>query len=76
MNAVINAARNGVSVVGGKLYLYGWDCHKKVDTVDIVPCKLCSRVLVNAGIVEVIYNGADGFKSLFVDDLLRLGEAI
>ena len=52
-NAVINAARNGNSVLGGKLYLYGIDA-KTNKPVAGMPCPRCKRVLINAGIKEVI----------------------
>jgi len=52
-NSIINAARNGVSVLGGTLYLYGIDV-KTGKTVEGMPCPRCKRVLVNAGIKYVI----------------------
>jgi len=52
-NAVINAARNGSSVLGGTLYLYGIDV-KTNKPVAGMPCPRCKRVLINAGIKEVI----------------------
>lgn len=42
-NAIIQAARGGVSIDGAKLYVNG------------TPCKMCWRLIKNAGIVEVIY---------------------
>ena len=52
-NAVINAARQGVSVLGGVLYLYGYDCVLG-KTIKAVPCMMCERVIANAGIVKVV----------------------
>lgn len=51
-NAVINAARNGVSVMGGTLYILG--VRPGGETTVSEPCKRCSRVLVNAGIARVV----------------------
>ena len=45
-NCIINAARYGVSVLGGKMYIYG---------KGVSPCYRCKRAMKNAGIVEVIY---------------------
>lgn len=45
MNAVAQAARNGVRTDGAKLY------------VNTYPCWPCFKVLANAGIVEVVYTG-------------------
>lgn len=42
-NAVSNAARNGVSVLGCTLYMNS-----------IIPCKNCYGTLINAGIVEIV----------------------
>jgi len=52
-NAIINAARNGNSVLGGTLYLFGIDT-KTGKPVAGVPCPRCKRVLINAGIKEVV----------------------
>ena len=43
VNAISNAARLGVSVLGSALYM---NC--------IIPCKNCFGTLINAGIVEII----------------------
>ena len=43
LNAVLKAAKEGVSCLGAKLY------------VTLSPCLQCSAMLVNAGISEVIY---------------------
>jgi dCMP deaminase len=45
-NAVSNAARLGVSVLGSTLYM---NC--------IIPCKNCFGTLINAGIVEIVVDG-------------------
>lgn len=49
MNCIINAARNGVSVLDGEMYIYfeRLDGQKKKHG-DI--CMMCKRVLINAGI--------------------------
>jgi len=52
-NAVINAARNGNSVIDGTIYLYGIDV-KTNKPVAGMPCPRCKRVLINAGIKEVV----------------------
>lgn len=53
MNALINAARAGVSVLGGTLYLSGADA-KTGATIAPVPCEMCKRVIINAGIKCVV----------------------
>jgi dCMP deaminase len=47
-NAIINAARQGSSVIGGILYL--WASEIKVKE----PCYRCRRMIKNAGIKKVI----------------------
>ncbi len=44
-NAVINAARYGISTLGTVLY-----CTNQ-------PCMLCARMLVNAGVIRVVHQG-------------------
>jgi len=60
INAIINAARAGTSVLGGVMYLYGED--KDGNVIYGKPCKLCRRVIVNAGITEIIMPGEKAFK--------------
>ena len=43
-NAIIQAAYHGVSVKGSMLY------------TTFAPCLTCTKMIINAGIVEVVYN--------------------
>ena len=52
-NCIANAARNGSSVLGGTLYLYGIDA-KTNKPVAGMPCPRCKRLIINAGIVQVV----------------------
>ena len=52
-NAIIQAARDGVSIEGSVLY-----CTTQ-------PCTQCTKMLINAGITEIVY--AEGYP----DDLAR-----
>jgi dCMP deaminase len=67
MNAIINAARAGVSLLGGTMYLYGENV-KDNSIADAKPCKLCRRVIINAGIKKVVAKTKDGYKEFNVDD--------
>lgn len=58
-NAILNAARNGSSVIGGTLYLYGLN-PKTGDTLDSTPCDRCKRAIINSGIERVVTIMADG----------------
>jgi dCMP deaminase len=44
-NAIIQAAYHGVSVRNGVMY------------VTISPCLMCAKMIINAGIKEVVYDG-------------------
>ncbi len=57
-NSITNAARNGVSVFGGSLYIVGVDGEGK--TVMSIPCNRCKRILINAGIKRVVFLESDG----------------
>lgn len=69
-NAIINAARNGVSVIGGKLFLYGEDI-KTSRIYPVPPCWRCKKAIINAGIVEVIVKEEKGFKLYRVSDWIE-----
>lgn len=54
MNCIINAARNGVSVLDADIYIY----FERLDEQKIKhgePCLMCSRMIKNAGIKKVIF---------------------
>lgn len=51
INAIINAARHGVNIEGGKMYIY----FERIDgnkTKHGGPCVMCKRALINVGIVD------------------------
>ena len=52
MNAVINAARAGVSLLGGTMYLYIED--RNGQRIDSLPCFICKKVIINAGINRMV----------------------
>lgn len=57
MNCIINAARNGVSILDGDMYVY----FERLDGQKIKcgnPCLICSRMIKNAGIKKVIFKEA------------------
>lgn len=58
-NAIINAARAGVSLLGGNMYIFG----SAADTsapINAFPCFICKKMLVNAGLNRVICSTSDG----------------
>ena len=58
-NAIIQAARLGVSIDGATLY-----CTHQ-------PCVLCAKMIVNAGITRVVYG--EGYPDAFAVDMLNEG---
>ena len=59
-NAVYNAARTGVSLVGCTLYLFGFT----------VPCTECSKAIIQSGIVRVVSKAYRGDPEWWTDDLI------
>lgn len=51
MNAIISASRQ--EMLGATLYLYGFDA-KTGKSIDAKPCTICSRLIKNAGIENII----------------------
>ena len=56
-NAIIQAALHGISVKGATLY-----CSN-------LPCAICSKMLINAGITEVFYR--EGYADTLASDLME-----
>lgn len=52
MNAVIHASR--AQTMGAVMYLFGIEVATGLPTTNPEPCLLCRRVIINAGIVEVV----------------------
>lgn len=51
-NAIISASRR--DMIDSTLYLVGFKDGKKLDPKDVQPCKICERMIANAGIHSVI----------------------
>jgi dCMP deaminase len=63
-NAIINAARAGVSLLGGDMYIYG-SATGKFQPIDAFPCFICKKMIINAGLNRVICSTADGKMKVF-----------
>lgn len=57
-NAIIQAAYHGVSIQGGTLYCTN------------LPCSICTKMVINAGITEIFYKGgyADELASVLLEE--------
>jgi dCMP deaminase len=51
-NAIISASRR--DMIGSTLYLVGFEVGKRIPVELIKPCKICEKMIVNSGIVEVV----------------------
>ncbi|MBN1376770.1 AAA family ATPase [Candidatus Woesearchaeota archaeon] len=73
MNAIINAARAGVSVLDGTMYLYGEKLYKgEGKRIDVFPCFICKKMIINAGIKRFVAGREDGSLKVFnVEDWVK-----
>ena len=70
MNAIINAARAGVSILGGDIYIWGTD--EKGNPINTFPCFLCKKMIINAGLKRVICSQENGdYKIYNVSDWVK-----
>ena len=72
-NAIINAARAGVSIYGGVMYIYGFN---KVDEELCLgyPCLMCLKATINAGIKNIIYSNPEDVEGFTLLSLSRVVE--
>jgi len=63
-NAIINAARAGVSLLGGDMYICG-SIYGKGEPIDAFPCFICKKMIINAGLNQIICSTADGKMKIF-----------
>jgi dCMP deaminase len=70
MNAIINAARAGVSLLDGDMYLYTAKNEESgFSPVRAYPCLVCKKMIINAGIKNFIGINEDGSYSKYrIDD--------
>ena len=57
-NAIINAGRAGVSLLGGDMYIVA--STRTDQPINAFPCFICKKMIINAGIVRVICRRDDG----------------
>lgn len=51
-NAIISASRR--DMIGSTLYLVGFDMSGRLDATDVAPCKICEKMIINAGIERIV----------------------
>lgn len=72
-NAIINAARAGVSLLGGDIFIYGKS--RETDQVlNAFPCFICKKMIINCGLKRVVTSVSDESKesiTFFVEDWIN-----
>jgi len=69
-NAIINAARAGVSLLGGDMYLSTQGREDKI--ADAFPCFFCKRMIINAGINRFIGSTKEGGLEIYnIEDWIK-----
>lgn len=70
-NTIINAARAGVNILGGDIYIFGSVSGKK-EPINAFPCFICKKMIINAGLNRVICSTSDGKMKIFrVNDWIK-----
>lgn len=70
-NAIINAARAGVSLLGGDMYIYG-SVYGSDDPINAFPCFICKKMIINSGLDRVISSTKDGGMHIFlIEDWIK-----
>jgi len=64
-NAIINAARAGVSLLGGDMFIYGED-YKSKKPINAFPCFICKKMIINCGLKRVVSSTEDGGMKIFL----------
>ncbi len=57
-NAIINAARAGVSLLGGDMYIFG-ENRESGKPIFAFPCFICKKMIINAGLDRVLVSQPD-----------------
>lgn len=74
-NAIISAARR--DMLGGTLYLVGRDAKTQELLADTMPCSMCKRHIINAGITQVVVRTGEGaYNVIHVRDWVANDESL
>ncbi len=63
-NTIINAARAGVSLLGGDMYIFG-SIYGKDSPINAFPCFICKKMIINSGLIQVICSTSEGKMKIF-----------
>lgn len=74
-NAIINAARAGVSLLGGDMFIFGLSPEDN-RIIDAFPCFICKKMIINASLDRIICSTSDGGMKIFlVEDWVKEWQA-
>ena len=62
-NAIIHASR--FDMIGATLYLVGLDAQSGEVVTDAEPCRMCKRMIINAGIEQVVVQSSPGSTTTY-----------
>jgi len=69
-NAIINAARAGVSLLNGTMYIHVENLNGSI-TEEANSCLMCQRIIINTGLKNVIIRQKQGFLDIPVSDWVK-----
>ena len=60
-NAIINAARSGVNIMGADMYMWGMKIWQGAnELIDALPCFICKKIVINSGLKNFYYSDSEG----------------
>ena len=69
-NCIINAARAGVSLLGGDMFIFHRDRNGK--EMDSFPCFICKKMMINSGLKRVVCSTKEkGIKVFNIEDWVK-----
>jgi dCMP deaminase len=63
-NAIINAARAGVSLLGGDMFIFG-NLPGDGSPINAFPCFICKKMIINAGLDRIVCSTDKGKAKVF-----------
>ncbi|MCJ7680341.1 MAG: dCMP deaminase family protein [Candidatus Aminicenantes bacterium] len=63
-NCIINAARAGVSLLGGDMFIYG-SAYGEEEPINAFPCFICKKMIINTSLKRIVCSTEDGGRHIF-----------
>lgn len=68
-NAIISSSRK--DMIGSTLYLIGFDIETNNILNNVFPCSMCQRLIINAGIINIITKDIDGIMLYPINSIIE-----